>query len=144
MPVVVGLEWDAKNLRNKSFDDLHRLWYILLKEQNALLTESYHLKVVKKTLDAPHRVKMVKKSMARIKLVLTERAIAEAGDNEDQRKVMMRLINGPRGTGYVHTRYPNKEEVTRIKAEKEAEWQANKIKKTKTKKSPKKTMKSSS
>eukprot|EP00242_Pyramimonas_sp_CCMP2087_P012101 CAMPEP_0198212176 /NCGR_PEP_ID=MMETSP1445-20131203/25566_1 /TAXON_ID=36898 /ORGANISM="Pyramimonas sp., Strain CCMP2087" /LENGTH=146 /DNA_ID=CAMNT_0043886571 /DNA_START=202 /DNA_END=642 /DNA_ORIENTATION=+ len=108
-PLVVGREWQSEHLRLKSFDDLHKLWYILLKEQNALFTERYHAKLKRQQLEAPHRLRMVRKSMTRIKHVLTERAIEEAGGNEDQRKVMMRLINGPQGATYVNKPYPSKE-----------------------------------
>eukprot|EP00240_Pyramimonas_obovata_P011926 CAMPEP_0118934978 /NCGR_PEP_ID=MMETSP1169-20130426/14627_1 /TAXON_ID=36882 /ORGANISM="Pyramimonas obovata, Strain CCMP722" /LENGTH=142 /DNA_ID=CAMNT_0006877945 /DNA_START=217 /DNA_END=645 /DNA_ORIENTATION=+ len=109
-PLVVGREWKADHLRLKSFEDLHKLWYILLKEQNALFTERYHAKQNRQQMEAPHRLRMVRKSMARIKHVLTERAIEEAAGNEDQRKVMMRLINGPQGPTYVNKAYPNKDE----------------------------------
>ena len=60
----------------------------------------------------------VRKAMNRIKLVLTERAIAEAGDNEDQRKMMMRIINGPphgHHTAHVNKSYAKDPSVPKIK-----------------------------
>ncbi|KAK9802748.1 hypothetical protein WJX73_007301 [Symbiochloris irregularis] len=74
---TAGRAWEASDLRRKSWDDLHKLWYVLLKERNMLRTEKELAKVKNERLANPARVRKVQKSMARIKHVLTERAIAE-------------------------------------------------------------------
>jgi|Transcript_9068 large subunit ribosomal protein L47 len=89
----VGREWRAEELRRKSFKDLHELWYVLLTERNMLLTEKHLAKVNREPMRAPHRMTKVRKSMAKIKLVLTERAIEEAGDDAQKLFEFKRLIN---------------------------------------------------
>ncbi|GAB9474740.1 Mitochondrial 39-s ribosomal protein l47 [Globisporangium polare] len=72
--IPVGGDWKAWMLREKSTDDLHKLWYVLLKERNALLTERQQCRAKNIAMpNASRRVK-VKKSMARLKLVLHERS----------------------------------------------------------------------
>lgn len=89
----VGREWSARELRVKSYEDLHELWYVLVAERNMLLTEKHLAKTNREPMRAPHRMTKVRKSMARIKHVLTERAIEEAGGDEKKLFEMMRLIN---------------------------------------------------
>ncbi|ORY99100.1 mitochondrial 39-S ribosomal protein L47 (MRP-L47)-domain-containing protein [Syncephalastrum racemosum] len=77
--VETGRSWSAQELRNKSFDDLHKLWYVLLKERNVLATqrdEARRLGLHKQVWDNGARYKKVRQSMARIKFVLTERQLA--------------------------------------------------------------------
>lgn len=66
---VAGRAWEASELRRKSFTDLHKLWYVLLKERNALLTESTRARRFNMRIKYPQRKTAVRKSMGRIKQV---------------------------------------------------------------------------
>lgn len=59
----------------KSYDDLHKLWYVLLKEKNLLLTEKYDCKSRNVMMVHPERLHKVKLSMKRLKGVLAERKV---------------------------------------------------------------------
>ncbi|KAF3332314.1 39S ribosomal protein L47 [Carex littledalei] len=76
-PVIYGRSWKACELRLKSWDDLNKLWYVLLKEKNMLMSQRQMLNSQNLYFPHPERISKVKKSMCRIKHVLTERAIAE-------------------------------------------------------------------
>ncbi|CAA7399901.1 unnamed protein product [Spirodela intermedia] len=76
-PVVYGRSWKASELRLKSWDDLQKLWYVLLKEKNMLMSQRQMLNAQNLRFPNPERIPKVRKSMCRIKHVLTERAIAE-------------------------------------------------------------------
>ncbi|KAM0907654.1 hypothetical protein ACQ4PT_015965 [Festuca glaucescens] len=86
-----GRGWKAAELRLKSWDDLHKLWYVLLKEKNMLMSQRQMLNSENMHFPNPERISKVKRSMCRIKHVLTERAIADP----DPRRTaeMKRMIN---------------------------------------------------
>ncbi|XP_062169771.1 uncharacterized protein LOC133875607 [Alnus glutinosa] len=90
-PFVYGRSWKASELRLKSWDDLHKLWYVLLKEKNMLMTQRQMLHAQNLRFPNPERIPKVRKSMCRIKQVLTERAI----EDPDPRRTaeMKRMIN---------------------------------------------------
>ena len=69
----VGRSWTVKELRRKSFDDLHKLWYVLYKERNMLLTEKVLCRRNQVALVQPDRIRKVQKSMGAIRHVLGER-----------------------------------------------------------------------
>ncbi|GBB98282.1 hypothetical protein RclHR1_03190014 [Rhizophagus clarus] len=80
--MITGRAWTASELRRKSFEDLHKLWYVLLKERNLLGTMWLEAKRWNKIHSQPwseafrERTFKCQKSMARIKHVLSERRIA--------------------------------------------------------------------
>ncbi|KAJ1415531.1 Ribosomal protein L47, mitochondrial [Sesbania bispinosa] len=90
-PVVYGRSWKASELRLKSWDDLHKLWYVLLKEKNMLMTQRQMLHAQNFRFPNPERIPKVRKSMCRIKQVLTERAIEDPDPRRSAE--MKRMIN---------------------------------------------------
>lgn len=90
-PVVYGRSWKASELRLKSWDDLQKLWYVLLKEKNMLMTQRQMLHAQNLRFPNPERIPKVRKSMCRIKQVLTERAIEEPDPRRSSE--MKRMVN---------------------------------------------------
>ncbi|KAJ4712277.1 39S ribosomal protein L47, mitochondrial [Melia azedarach] len=88
---VYGRSWKASELRLKSWDDLQKLWYVLLKEKNMLMTQRQMLHAQNLQFPNPERIPKVRKSMCRIKHVLTERAIEEPDLRRSAE--MKRMIN---------------------------------------------------
>ncbi|XP_074889249.1 large ribosomal subunit protein uL29m [Buteo buteo] len=74
--VKSGDAWNIKQLRGKSSEDLHKLWYVLLKEKNMLLTLEQESKRQLRPMPSPERLEKVEKSMKNIDLVVREREIA--------------------------------------------------------------------
>lgn len=83
----------ARELRLKSFEDLHALWYVLLKEKNMLQTEKYVHKANRTKMRNKDRLGKVRRAMSRIKHVLSERAQEDAGDCMRTRRRFMNIIN---------------------------------------------------
>ncbi|KAG7326417.1 hypothetical protein KOW79_009818 [Hemibagrus wyckioides] len=71
--VKSGSPWSAKQLRAKSNEDLHKLWYVLLKEKNMLLTLEQEAKRQCVPMPSPERIKKVERSMRRLDTVVKER-----------------------------------------------------------------------
>ncbi|KAL3604335.1 hypothetical protein D5086_005194 [Populus alba] len=90
-PIVYGRSWKASELRLKAWDDLHKLWYVMLKEKNMLMTQRQMLHAQNFRFPNPERLPKVRKSMCRIKHVLTERAIEELDPRRSAE--MKRMIN---------------------------------------------------
>jgi hypothetical protein len=61
----------------QSFEDLHKLWFVLVKERNVLHTEKHIMRQADRRFVAPGRLKQVKLSMNRVKQVLGERQLAQ-------------------------------------------------------------------
>ena len=72
--MYTGRAWRASELRLKSFEELHQLWFVLLKEKNRLLTDR-SVRDNARGWSGVGRLRKVKESMARIKTVLREREL---------------------------------------------------------------------
>ncbi|XP_047442401.1 39S ribosomal protein L47, mitochondrial [Mugil cephalus] len=71
--VKSGAPWTAKQLRTKSSEDLHKLWYVLLKEKNMLLTLEQESRRQRVQMPSPERLKKVERSITRLETVVKER-----------------------------------------------------------------------
>lgn len=71
--LLTGRPWQCGQLRQKSFEDLRKLWWISLKEINKLTSQK--LDASRVNLEFPHkgRVRAVKDTMSHIKMVLIHR-----------------------------------------------------------------------
>ncbi|KAI1476357.1 MRP-L47-domain-containing protein [Daldinia eschscholtzii] len=71
-----GRGWTVEELRHKSWDDLHKLWWVCIKEQNRIATarkERVRLKLRDGADNSEDRLSEVRKTMKSIKHTLTER-----------------------------------------------------------------------
>lgn len=68
-----GRSWTADELRLKSNTDLHKLWYVLLKERNMLLTMEEDAKNEVRLFPSPERLDKVLDSMDNLETVVRER-----------------------------------------------------------------------
>lgn len=53
-----GRAWTAAELRVKSFNDLHQLWFVCLKERNMLLTERLYYRQIGQAAPDPYRLQV--------------------------------------------------------------------------------------
>ncbi|CAN0025373.1 unnamed protein product [Ectocarpus sp. 12 AP-2014] len=70
---IVGRSWTVPELRRKSFEDLHKLWFVLYKEKNMLMSQVLLSRRSKVPIPAGDRRQKVKRSMKAIKVVVGER-----------------------------------------------------------------------
>ncbi|KAH8681419.1 mitochondrial 39-S ribosomal protein L47 (MRP-L47)-domain-containing protein [Xylariales sp. PMI_506] len=71
-----GRSWTVEELRHKSWDDLHRLWWVCVKERNRIATAARERRRLEfKTGDdqSVERMRVVSQTMKSIKHALTER-----------------------------------------------------------------------
>ncbi|KAI6244717.1 54S ribosomal protein L4, mitochondrial [Erysiphe necator] len=71
-----GRSWTVEELRGKSWEDLHTLWWVCAKENNRIATASYERRRIKAgygDAESQERDKAVRRTQRAIKQVLTER-----------------------------------------------------------------------
>lgn len=74
--IRVGRSWKLDELRLKSNTDLHKLWYVLLKERNMLYTMEHECKEKMRLFPNAERIDKVQDSMDNIETVIRERNVA--------------------------------------------------------------------
>ena len=82
---MAGRAWKASELRLKSQEDLRKLWFVLMKERNLLETERAEARAQQIAMRNPSRIRKVRKSMARIQVVLGERRRAREQAEAEKR-----------------------------------------------------------
>ncbi|CAL1266675.1 unnamed protein product [Larinioides sclopetarius] len=71
--VKSGRAWTIDELRIKSNSDLHKLWFVLYKEKNMLLTMEHNCKEEAEYFPSPERIDKVEISMENLEAVVRER-----------------------------------------------------------------------
>ncbi|XP_046741437.1 39S ribosomal protein L47, mitochondrial [Diprion similis] len=103
LDVKVGRAWRKDELRIKSNEDLHKLWFVLLKERNMLMTMEHAAKKDYETFQNPERKYKVEESMTNLETVVRERNKAyhllETGEDGERPG---RLVNNQLGMKYYY------------------------------------------
>jgi large subunit ribosomal protein L47 len=71
--LTTGRAWKAEELRLKNHGDLHKLWYVCLKEKNKLKSDFLMCKQLQQIFYGYNDLGKVKLTMARILTVVNER-----------------------------------------------------------------------
>jgi large subunit ribosomal protein L47 len=71
--INTGRSWKIDELRIKSNDDLHKLWYVLLREKNAILADACVFEKISGEKMPKSRLEKVEKSMTRLQQIIKER-----------------------------------------------------------------------
>eukprot|EP00941_MAST-03F_sp_MAST-3F-sp1_P006476 g6476.t1 len=104
-----GRAWRISELRLKSQEDLHNLWYVLWIERNMLKTEYAYAKAKGNMMRNPARIKKVRNSMARLKTVLGERGrevkAFKAAKRKEQNDINRKLRLAASKARYVEKRH---------------------------------------
>jgi large subunit ribosomal protein L47 len=111
-----GRNWTIDELRIKSNTDLHKLWYVLLKEKNMLLTMEEECKRDHRHFPSPERLDKVNMSMTNLESVVRERNKAyheletgETGERPGELKTnVLGLHSFVKATEHVVPNYLNK------------------------------------
>ncbi|KAH8804843.1 54S ribosomal protein L4, mitochondrial [Xylogone sp. PMI_703] len=109
-----GRAWSVEELRGKSWEDLHALWWVCAKERNRIATESYErqrLEAGYGDYEAEERDKAVRETQRAIKHVLTERYYAWRAAEEVAKKDPEINLSGE-GPVYVPRNFEDEEKST--------------------------------
>lgn len=92
---IQGRSWTVQDLRRKSFEDLHALWYVCLKEMNKIQRESIIYEDIgsSKIQQCMQFEEAIKNSMLSIKHVLSEREAALANAREEFKVIGEEYLN---------------------------------------------------
>merc|ERR1711976_214989 len=95
---------EGRRTKTESNSDLHKLWFVLLKERNMLLTMEHEYKRKLESFPNPERLDKVEESMENLETVVRERNRAywklETGESGERERI---IRGGPFGidVGYV-------------------------------------------
>ena len=123
--ISAGKAWGPSLLRLKSTEDLHKLWYILLREKNIILSDSHLAKQHRMTIENRQKMLKVKQSMARLLTVVREREL-------EKEKYWNSLLEEYLKNHPAQETVPEKKEKRQKKLEEDSEeWKARKEKRKK-------------